>query len=422
MPRSATSQAAVPRVRPGHQPGLRRLGRHLRGGAPQAPPGLARPPAPRLPEPRRSPRSDVAAAHAVGVGHAGSSRPAPDRRPCPAAVAGSQLDRAAQLRRHQRAHDRQPEAGRACSSVKPSGRPDAVVDDLAPTSSRAVAAAASSTTSPAAELAAVGIGVVDGVLQQLGEHDAPAAWPPCAGSVAGVALDAEAHRPLGRRAKRLLDHPARAGRTISTNGTSSPASRRQDLVHEGDRARPAAPTPRSPPSPRVTSSRRPCSRSSDEIVCRLFFTRWWISRMVASFDSSSRSRRRSSEMSRSSTTAPVTVARRSSSGMQRSTTVTSGPRSTSSVTGTGPCERGARSGASSRPSSPRRMPSVLACTPTRCSADTRVRRRVLDPPLARRAAITPSPTAGHVVGLGVLGGNGNSPAAIIRANRLKIST
>jgi hypothetical protein len=37
-----------------------------------------------------------------------------------------------------------------------------------------------------------------------------------------------------------------------------------------------------------------CSRSSDEIVCRLFFTRWWISRMVASFDSSSRSALRSS--------------------------------------------------------------------------------------------------------------------------------
>ena len=54
-------------------------------------------------------------------------------------------------------------------------------------------------------------------------------------------------------------------------------------------------------------SRRPCSRSSDEIVCRLFFTRWWISRIVASLESSSRSRRRSSEMSRMSTTAPDTA-------------------------------------------------------------------------------------------------------------------
>ena len=37
------------------------------------------------------------------------------------------------------------------------------------------------------------------------------------------------------------------------------------------------------------------------MVCRLFFTRWWISRMVASFDSSRRSRRRRSVTSRSST-------------------------------------------------------------------------------------------------------------------------
>ena len=82
------------------------------------------------------------------------------------------------------------------------------------------------------------------------------------------------------------------------------------------------------------ASRRPCRRSSDEIVCRLFFTRWWISRIVASFDSSSRSRRRSSEMSRSSTTAPDTSPC-STSGMQRNSTLISGPTSTSSVTGSG---------------------------------------------------------------------------------------
>ena len=79
-------------------------------------------------------------------------------------------------------------------------------------------------------------------------------------------------------------------------------------------------------------SRRPCRRSSDEIVWRLFFTRWWISRMVASLESSRRSRRRSSEMSRSSTSEPVTVPC-SSSGMNRMSTVISGPRSISSVAG-----------------------------------------------------------------------------------------
>ena len=105
------------------------------------------------------------------------------------------------------------------------------------------------------------------------------------------------------RGERLLDHAdERAARSRRT-------ARRRPPRATGSRARGrstgcGAPTPRSPPWPPATSSRRPCSRSSDEIVCRLFFTRWWISRIVASFDSSSRSRRRSSEMSRSSTTAP----------------------------------------------------------------------------------------------------------------------
>ena len=116
------------------------------------------------------------------------------------------------------------------------------------------------------------------------------------------------------------------------------------------------------------AKRRPCSRSSDEIVCRLFFTRWWISRIVASFDMSSRSRRRSSEMSRVSTTAPDT-APWSRSGMQRISTVTSGPRSNSSVTGAA-IENAVRIIESSRPSSPKRSPSALPCEPMRCSADT----------------------------------------------------
>src|SRR5262249_15509224 len=51
--------------------------------------------------------------------------------------------------------------------------------------------------------------------------------------------------------------------------------------------------------------RRACSRSSAATVCRLFFTRWWISRIVASLVISSRSRCRSSVTSRTSTRAPV---------------------------------------------------------------------------------------------------------------------
>ena len=51
--------------------------------------------------------------------------------------------------------------------------------------------------------------------------------------------------------------------------------------------------------------RRAWSRSSAATVWRLFFTRWWISRIVASLVSSSCSRRRSSETSRTRSIAPV---------------------------------------------------------------------------------------------------------------------
>ena len=79
-------------------------------------------------------------------------------------------------------------------------------------------------------------------------------------------------------------------------------------------------------------SRRPCSRSSAAMVCRLFFTRWWISRMVASFDSSSRSRRRRSVTSRSSTQHADDLRRSTAAGSPaRSSDVS--PRSISSVTG-----------------------------------------------------------------------------------------
>ena len=92
-----------------------------------------------------------------------------------------------------------------------------------------------------------------------------------------------------------------SGRTISMKGTSSPASwDRVSCTRAIERMRRTDSSTAALAS--GDDSRRPCRRSSDEMVCRLFFTRWWISRMVASFDSSRRSRRRSSEMSRSSTT------------------------------------------------------------------------------------------------------------------------
>ena len=69
-------------------------------------------------------------------------------------------------------------------------------------------------------------------------------------------------------------------------------------------------------------------RSSDATVCRLFFTRWWISRIVASLVISSRSWWRTSVTSRHSTIAP-TRSPRLRIGMVRRLTVT--PRASMSV-------------------------------------------------------------------------------------------
>ena len=62
----------------------------------------------------------------------------------------------------------------------------------------------------------------------------------------------------------------------------------------------------------VDDARRDCRRSSADTVCRLFFTRWCISRMSASRLSSSRSRRRISDTSRPRMTAPVRLPSRMS--------------------------------------------------------------------------------------------------------------
>ena len=79
--------------------------------------------------------------------------------------------------------------------------------------------------------------------------------------------------------------------------------------------------------------RRACSRSSAATVCRLFFTRWWISRIVASLVSSARSRRRTSVTSRTSTSAPASPpgacsgrARTSIVAVRPSTSIGSGNR------------------------------------------------------------------------------------------------
>ena len=112
-----------------------------------------------------------------------------------------------------------------------------------------------------------------------------------------------AHPPEGPRAARSAPAPPRVA-TSTTAASSrvdrprrSPRSRRspgEGLVHRARSSPPGAPPPRARSRALVVGSRRACSRSSAATVCRLFFTRWWISRIVASLVSSSRSRRRSS--------------------------------------------------------------------------------------------------------------------------------
>ena len=67
------------------------------------------------------------------------------------------------------------------------------------------------------------------------------------------------------------------------------------------------------------------------------------------------------------------------------------------------------------------MPSVLACTPMRCSADTAFGEAYSTRPESS-SRMTPSPTRGaSSLGPSSLA-KGNSPAAIMRAKRLNTST
>ena len=167
------------------------------------------------------------------------------------------------------------------------------------------------------------------------------------------------------------------------------------------------------------SSRRACSRSSDEIVCRLFFTRWWISRIVASLLISSRSRLRRSVTSRTSSTPPA-ISPPARIGRQRHSRATSDAGSNSSTIGMR-CSYALRTMSSWKPSSASVMPTALAWMPTRCSAELAFGDRYVTRPAASRL-ITPSPTRGAAVESAPRAGYGNEPSAIIPAKRSKIVT
>ena len=91
-------------------------------------------------------------------------------------------------------------------------------------------------------------------------------------------------QPAGRRPRRTRRCSSNAWLRVSCTRRSTP---------------PGARPPPSADRAAGTSIRRDWSRSRAATVCRLFFTRWWISRIVASLVISSRSRRRSSVTSRS---------------------------------------------------------------------------------------------------------------------------
>ena len=119
--------------------------------------------------------------------------------------------------------------------------------------------------------------------------------------------------------------------------------------------------------PPAARSAGPGSRSSAATVCRLFLTRWWISRIVASLVISWRSRRRTSVTSRQR--ANVHAARIERDRPQRhhgtgaldlGPPVCTPPTTTSSASSTGPAR-----GANRAVTSPSRSPTRSAVSPSR---------------------------------------------------------
>ena len=219
---------------------------------------------------------------------------------------GAPIEPAAELAGDQRAHDLQPEVRRSRRRSPPAG----------PGRRRAPRPASSSRVARGPNLHRAGIPAVT-----------PCSEAFCSSSVSTIASGvARAAGQLAERARAGAD--ATGGRRADTSATivehpvgdlverdlSRTAGQR--LVDDRDRAHPAHRLLERVPGGRRQSIRRACSRSSAATVCRLFFTRWWISRIVASLVSSSRSRRRSSVTSRTSTSAPTCVAPVARSGMR----------------------------------------------------------------------------------------------------------
>ena len=202
----------------------------------------------------------------------------------------------AELGLDQGPHDREPQAGRAVQLEALRQAAAVVVDaDLEP-AHRAVARSARSRP----------VGAPSGDSRAPRRSGAARSAPSRAASPA----PRRASRTVPSRRTRDPHRPARRRSPSAPAGRRSRRSRRlldrlaQRLVDDRDRADPAYGLLQG--GGRLPESiRRACSRSSAATVCRLFFTRWWISRMVVSLVTSSRSRRRRSVTSRSRITPPM---------------------------------------------------------------------------------------------------------------------
>ncbi len=161
--------------------------------------------------------------------------------------------------------------------------------------------------------------------------------------------------------------------------------------------------------------RRACRRSSAATVCRLFLTRWWISRIVASLVTSSRSRLRRSVTSRQVTNQPARCGRPAAAagragasrppglelGLADAAAPTAGARAPARPARGAPATRTART----RRSSPSRSP-IPAEPP---EGAHRIGAGERDDAVGVHPQREPSPTRGVSHGTGLSPAIGNSP-------------
>ena len=356
----------VPHVGARERPGRRRLGRHERGRAagPEAPqraysrthrlterqepkrlrelphrgPAAGHHPAagPRSSRPERRPRRGATGALAEGTGgrraDATSARCQRSRAEVNAPATGALMTASVPPPGRGRTQQRRSPAPSPAGSARSKGPSPPSASGSKPGGSPLPSSATMTSSRPADRSSAhahlAGRSRVERVrervVHQLGEHqDQRGGQGGGQRAEAAVAAHLGARRrPSRRRRSRAAPcRPARRGRRArrptpeSDSWTSAIELTRRTLSASARRASGIA-------------VRRACRRSRAATVCRLFFTRWWISRIVASLHSRARSRRRRSVTSRTSTSAPA-ASPRGRSGSAR--TSIDAPRARTSI-------------------------------------------------------------------------------------------